>query len=348
MKWLETVLETPAGPQKAVAPEVISASRSTDIPAFYAKWFMNRLRQGYVKWVNPFNQRPQYVSFKNAKVIVFWSKNPKPLMQFLPEIEERRIAYYFHFTLNDYEAENLEPGVPPLSERIATFQALSQRIGKDRVIWRFDPLILTGSITVPMLLEKIKRVGDEIAPFTTKLVFSFADIRPYRKVQNNLRRAGLSYTDFTTETMAEAASGISRLCKDWGIVGSTCAEPTSFAQFGITHNHCIDDTLILRITGNSPDLGRLFGADLSVRKDLFAAPWEPGFPPLKTKDPGQRPECGCVFSKDIGQYNTCPHLCVYCYANTSENLVKRNALSATDSAETIVSNPVPDADPVAD
>src|ERR1039458_10756765 len=91
MKWLETPLETPAGSEKAVAPEVISASRSTDLPAFYAKWFMNRLRQGFVKWVNPFNQRRQYVSFKNARVIVFWSKNPKPLMQFLPEIEERRI-----------------------------------------------------------------------------------------------------------------------------------------------------------------------------------------------------------------------------------------------------------------
>jgi hypothetical protein len=122
--WQHSQVSTPAGPVDAVAPEVISASRSTDIPAFYADWLMNRLRAGYAKWTNPFNQQAQYVSFERTRVFVFWSKNPVPLLRYLDEIEARQIggrptAYYFQFTVNDYEPEKLEPNLPPLDARIA-------------------------------------------------------------------------------------------------------------------------------------------------------------------------------------------------------------------------------------
>jgi len=160
MKWSETEIDTLNGRQKAVAPAIISASRATDIPAFYSEWFINRLRAGYVKWFNPFNGKPQYVSFENAKAIVFWSKNPRPLFRALDEIAERCPAFYFQFTLNDYQAEGLEPGVPPLDERIATFRELSAGIGRERVIWRFDPLIITDELNVEKLVKKIEIVGD--------------------------------------------------------------------------------------------------------------------------------------------------------------------------------------------
>jgi hypothetical protein len=335
MRWIETTVETPEGLQKAVAPEVISASRSTDIPAFYAEWFMNRLQQGYVKWVNPFNRRPQYVAFSNARVIIFWSKNPRPLMPFLDKLDRRSLGYYFHFTLNDYEFERLEPGVPPLADRIETFKTLSQRIGKHRVIWRFDPLILAQGLAVPALLNRIERVGDQLAPFTQKLVFSFADISTYRKVQNNLARKGIAYQEFRKDLMVEAAQGIGALAKQWGIAATTCAEPISLSQFGIQHNRCIDDDLILRITPNPTSLNRLFGLDLSPQHDLFGTS-EKGRTPVK--DPGQRASCGCVFGKDIGQYNTCPHLCLYCYANTSEDVVKRNASAVSPNSESILAD----------
>ncbi len=117
MKWPETQIITEDGAVGAIAPTVISASRSTDIPAFYAPWFMARLRHGYVKWVNPFNRRAQYVSFEQTRAIVFWSKNPKPMLQHTDELDRRGLAYYFQFTLNDYEREGLEPGVPPLAVR---------------------------------------------------------------------------------------------------------------------------------------------------------------------------------------------------------------------------------------
>ena len=118
----------------AIAPVIISASRSTDIPAFFARWFINRLAKGYCVWYNPFNQQPMYISFKNTKVVVFWTKNPDPIIQYLPELDARGIKYYFQYTLNDYEAEGFEPNVRPLEERIETFKKLSQLVGKEKVI----------------------------------------------------------------------------------------------------------------------------------------------------------------------------------------------------------------------
>lgn len=340
MKWTGTQIQTRKGLQKAIAPEIISASRSTDIPAFYSEWFINRLREGYVKWVNPFNQRPQYVSFEKARVIVFWSKNPRPLIPFLPEIEARGLYYYLQYTLNDYEDEGLEPGVPPLKERIATFAAISERIGKERVIWRFDPLVLLQGLDVDGLLNKVKRLGDAIASHTTKLVFSFGDISLYRKVQNNLNMAGIKYLEFDQEAMIQAASGIANLCRRWGISAATCAEPIDLSSFGIGHNKCIDDELILRISNGDPVIRQLLSSEsVNGQESIFISSKRTK---KSLKDTGQRRACGCVLSKDIGQYNTCPHLCAYCYANTSEKIVRRNLMRASATGESIIGEVVDD------
>ena len=143
----------------AQSPQIISASRSTDIPAFYADWFFDRLLKGYSAWTNPFNGVKSYVSYKDTRFIVFWSKNPKQLLKYIHLLEERNIALYIQYTLNDYEDEGLEKGVPRLEERISTFKDLVNRIGKGRVIWRFDPLILTDKIGVGDLLRKIEYIG---------------------------------------------------------------------------------------------------------------------------------------------------------------------------------------------
>src|SRR6056297_2488311 len=138
--WDKTTINTKSGKKEGVAPVIISASRSTDIPAFYAEWFMKRLDEGYCKWVNPFNKRPQYVSFEKARAIVFWIKKARPMFKYLKNLDSKNINYYFTFTVNDYEAEGLEPKVPSLESRIETFKKLFKNIGKKRVIWRFDPL----------------------------------------------------------------------------------------------------------------------------------------------------------------------------------------------------------------
>ena len=173
----------------AQMPVIVSASRSTDIPAFYADWFMERLKAGYVKWFNPFNGVPLYVGFKKMRCVVFWSKNPRPMLAHLDALDAICPNYYFQFTLNDYDAERIEPRVPPLEERVETFKRLSERVGKDRVVWRFDPLILTDKLSVSDILAKVERLGDQVAQYTSRLVFSFIDINAYKKVSGNLRRA---------------------------------------------------------------------------------------------------------------------------------------------------------------
>ena len=321
MKWLKTTVATGDGTHEAIAPEVISASRSTDIPAFHSEWFVGRLRAGYVRWVNPFNQQPQYVSFQRTKAVVFWSKNPAPMLRFLPELDQRKIAYYFQFTLNDYEAEGLEPHVPPIEQRIDTFIHISTLLGRERVVWRFDPLILTDRLSPDQLLHKIQTIGERIHSYTAKLVFSFADISNYAKVQRNLKRAGISYVDFTAEQMREMGRRIGDLCQRWGIEPVTCGEREDLSMYGVNKNKCIDSDLLLAITGFDPAICDLFGHRAGGQLGIFA---EEKTPSGAAKDPGQRVECGCALSKDIGQYNTCPHLCLYCYANTSPALVERN------------------------
>jgi hypothetical protein len=208
---------------EAKAPIIISASRSTDIPAFFAPWFMNRLGKGYVRWVNPFNQESEYVSFSECRVIVFWSKNPEPLIPYLEKIDARGINSYFQFTLNDYEKERLEPHVPPLAARIDTFKRLSEKIGKKRVIWRFDPLLLTDSLDLDRLMDRIEGVAKLIRPYTERLVISFADIDAYKKVRNNLIRGQVKFHEFTRDLMTEAARRLQALNGEWGLRIASCA-----------------------------------------------------------------------------------------------------------------------------
>ena len=312
----------------AIAPIILSASRSTDLPAFYAPWFANRLEQGYCVWLNPFNQKPQYVSFSKARVIVFWSKNPAPLIPYLDAVDARIPQYYFQFTVNDYDQEGLEPNVPRLERRIETFKRLADRVGPDRVIWRFDPLLLTPKTPLDVLLEKVRKVGEQVHDHTRRLVFSFADIAEYRKVQNNLSRCDVAWEDFTAEAMETFAREVQAMNRSWGLELATCGEAVDLSPWGVEHGRCIDDRLMIRLF---PEDKRLM-AFLGARPALFGKmEWE------YMKDKGQRKECGCIVSKDIGMYNTCPHLCRYCYANTSESVVLKNAKQHVVSQESIVS-----------
>lgn len=301
--------------KNTLEPVILSASRSTDIPAFYADWFINRIRVGYCCWVNPFNREKFKVSFEKTRMIVFWSKNPKPMIERLDELEALGFRnYYFQFTLNDYVCEGLEPNVPSVEDRLETFKALTKRIGKERVIWRYDPLILSDDLTVDVLLERIARIGKELRDSTEKLVFSFADVQAYRKVAKNLE--GTTCREFTAAEKIEFAKGLREINLDLGLEMATCAEDIDLSAYGIKHNKCVDDDLMMR----------LFNAD-SKLMDFIGAEYDmlDGWSIKKSKkDKGQRKACGCVISKDIGMYNTCPHLCKYCYANASEDVVRAN------------------------
>ncbi len=322
----------------AQEPIIISASRSTDIPAFYSDWFINRLKHGYIKWINPFNGVPLYVSFKRARLVVFWSKNPQPIIKHLDFIDDKNINYYFQFSLNDYVKENLEAKVGAVDKRIDTFIKLSEKIGKEKVIWRFDPYILTETSNVDELLKRTEYIGNRLKNYTNKLVFSFADIQTYRKVQNNLRKKSVPYIEFTEATMNQLAMGLQELNKNWNLEIGTCAEKIDLDKYGVIHNKCIDDELIKKIFCNDAKLMEFLGYELK-RADLFDT--ETKLIPIRTrklKDKGQREICGCIMSKDIGQYNTCPHECLYCYANTSVEIAKKNYLRHRNNptSETII------------
>jgi len=318
---------------EAIAPIIISASRSTDIPAFYSEWFFNRLNRGYLTWINPFNRQEQHVSFKNCRLIVFWTKNPEPIIPYLEILDRKGINYYFHYTLNDYEIDGLEPNVPELSKRISTFKKLSQLLGKEKVIWRFDPLILTNQIKVHTLLDKIKKVGEEIHRYTNKLVISFADINEYKKVQNNLQKGEVNYEEFSKEKMIELAKGLQKINEIFKLKIGTCAEDIDLFNYGIDKNRCIDDELIVELFKEDRKLMNFIGYTPNTQLGLFDESYK--YNP-KLKDKGQRKICGCIISKDIGMYNTCNHLCTYCYANHSANIVKKNVESHNYSFQSII------------
>lgn len=306
---------------QAQTPIIISASRSTDIPAFYGDWFINRWQEGYIKWTNPFNGVPLYISLKEARCVVFWTKNPKIFMKHLDWCDKNIPNYYFQFSLNDYDKEKYEAKVPSVESRIKTFKELSQRLGKKRVVWRYDPLILTDTINIGELLRRVKNIGDQIHEHTEKLVFSFVDIGIYKKVQNNLNKEHVPYIEWTEELMDEFASKLYELNKSWHLQLGTCSEKIDLEKYSIVHNKCIDDDLMIDLFSEDEKLMDFLGVEIK-QADLFSD--GEVIKTKKLKDKGQREDCGCIIAKDIGAYNTCPHECNYCYANASKEIAKKN------------------------
>lgn len=291
---------------RAISPVIISASWHTDIPALYSDWFFNRLNHGYLQWQNQRDGKYHYISFANTRFIVYWSKNPKPLLQYGDMLCNSNIGSYLHYTLNDYTKENYEPYLPSVDNRIDTFKRLSDMLGRERVIWRFDPLIINESITVNMLLDRISYIGEQIKDYTDKLVFSFVDVDRYKRVQHKIQRQNLSINDWSNDQMLYFVTQLSILNSQLLHLNlATCAEQIVFNNdLGIRHNKCIDPDLMKKISPND-----------EILHDYLAK--------IK-KSSWQRPNCGCVPAKDIGRCNSCIHGCAYCYATDSTEVGVRN------------------------
>ena len=306
----------------AVAPVIISASRSTDIPAFHLDWFFNRLNKGYCVWTNPFSQAQSYVSFQNVRCIVFWSKNPRPLIPRLEELKKRGIDCYVQYTLNDYEAEDYEPNVPKLEYRIGTFRELVNKLGRGAVIWRYDPILITNKVGLKEHIGKISRIAQSLRGYVDKMVFSFTDISRYRKVQFNLDQAKIEWKELDVDGMKVFAKEIRHNIILAGIELATCGEAVDLSEFGIKKNKCVDPELMVKLFSNNKPLMECIGYD-----PMF------GTLPATNKDSGQRMDCGCVLSKDIGSYNTCGHGCIYCYANATPAIGRANCEKAQSRRE---------------
>ena len=273
---------------------IISASRRTDIPTYYSEWFMNRIREGYALARNPMNaHQVSRISLSPEVVdgIVFWTKNPAPMLDKLPQLKD--YMYYFQFTLNAYE-QDVEADVPLKHKYIVpTFQRLSEMIGPERVVWRYDPILLSDKYTFDYHVKYFELLAKKLAPYTQKCTISFLDM--YVKTERNV--AGLNIQPWTLELQDAMAKSLAEIAHSYGLELETCAEGIELEKYGIKHAHCIDGELF----------AKLLGCPLKVGKDK-----------------NQRKECGCVDSVDIGAYNTCRNGCRYCYANFNAKMVQNN------------------------
>ncbi len=323
-KWERVRIRLESGRAvEAMAPAIVSASRATDIPAFHGDWLIERLARGFLTWVNPFGGAPVPVSFAKTRALVFWTKNPRPFLHHLDRLDRLFPNYYFLFTLNDYEREGWEPGVPSLDERVETFRRLASRIGPERVVWRFDPLVLSPGLDVERLGERVVRVAERLEGATRRLVVSFVDIERYPKVERAIARHGGGCREFASEEKQRWAAVTAERVRAHGMGVTTCAEQVDLFRYGVEHGRCIDDRLLRRLFGHDRELMAFLGEESGVQGELFDSNGssDPRRHPLRDK--GQRRDCGCAVSKDIGRYDTCPHGCVYCYANSSAAAVER-------------------------
>jgi len=270
---------------------ILSVSRRTDIPNYYSEWFFNRIKEKFVYVRNPMN--PHQVSKIDLSpevvdCIVFWTKNPKPMMARLAELSGYK--YYFQFTLNGYGAD-IERGVPHKREVvIPTFQELSQKIGKEKVIWRYDPILFTEKYTPEYHLGAFEQIACALNGYTEKCVISFVDT--YAKNKKSMVELGVKEPD--NAQLQDFARQLSQIATKNHMEIASCAEEIDLDACGIKHNSCIDRELIERIIGCKLNAG---------------------------KDKNQRKECGCIESIEVGTYHTCKNGCRYCYANESEERV---------------------------
>jgi DNA repair photolyase len=290
---------------------IISASRRTDIPAFYSEWFINRIREGYVLNKNPFNanqiKRIPLTPYQ-VDAIVFWTRNPKPLMKHLDELDEKGFNYYFQYTITGYPRE-LEKHTPHPLKAIETFIELSNKIGKEKVIWRYDPIIFTQYTDFDEHIRLFDKISKALESKTDKVVISFAD--PYKKITKKLE--ALQYQDIleTKSKLYELIKSMSEIATSRNMIVESCSEEIDLDYCNIKHGKCIDDELIEKV----------FNISLNIHKDK-----------------NQRKECGCVQSVDIGVYNTCSHGCTYCYATFSDNTVEKNKLIHDSKSPLLIGN----------
>ncbi len=262
---------------------IVSASRRTDIPAYYFPWFLERLKKGEVLVRNPMNlHQVSRVLLNKESVdgIVFWSKYPAPMLKGLSELDP--YPYYIQYTLNGYGKE-MEGGLPDIWQRIGVFHALAERLGPERMIWRYDPILFSRDYTPVWHREKFKILADALAGSAGRCVISFMDM--YRRIQKKMKELDARVP--VQEEMLWIGEEFGRIAVDNGMEIQTCAEEIELEQFGIQKGACIDQEL----------LSRLAGRPLRLKKDK-----------------NQREACGCAASVDIGCYDTCRSQCAYCYA----------------------------------
>ncbi|MBT8200815.1 MAG: DUF1848 domain-containing protein [Acidimicrobiia bacterium] len=276
---------------------IISASYKTDIPTFFGEWFMNRLRAGFCRMVNPYNRRPINVSLRRSDVdgIVFWTKNVGPFMRHLPEVRERGFPFVVQHTINGYPRA-LEYSVVDASKSVVNVKRIADEYGPRVAVWRYDTIVVSSATPLDVHRRNFASLCQQLAGAVDEVVISFVHL--YKKTLRNMTWAseefGFTWEDPSADTKRGLAAEMVEMARAHGIQLSVCSQ-RDFIVEGAADARCIDAQRL---------------EDIAGRK-------------LNVAQRGARKECGCFASRDIGDYDTCPHGCVYCYAVQNRDLAQR-------------------------
>ena len=269
---------------------ILNVSGRTDIVAFYSDWFMNRLKEGFIDVRNPFNPKlVSRINIEDVDLIFFCTKNPIPILDKIKDINKK---VYFHVTLTPYK-KDIEPNLPPKKEIIEAIKKLSNIIGKDNIVIRYDPVFLNDNYTLEYHKKAFEKVCSLLDGYVSKILISFIDT--YKNVEKNM--SVLKIKDFKEEDYKEIGTSFSKSAKDHGIVVHTCFEKRDLTEHGFIKEECMSRELAFKLTGN------IYKKKWTARKEKL---------------------CNCIEMVDIGYYNSCRHFCKYCYANYDEKRVNDN------------------------
>ncbi len=282
---------------------ILNVSGRTDVVAFYSKWFIKRYQEGYVDVRNPFY--PKLVSriyFKDVDLIVFCTKNPKPIIPFLKYIKQPII---FHVTITPYK-KDIEPYVPSKKEVINLVKEISKIIPKEYLYIRYDPVFLSNKYNLDYHIKAFDRLCTLLDGYVSKIIISFLD--NYKNVQNNLRY--LQVKNFSDEDYKKLGLNFSRIAKEHHIIVQTCGEKKDLVEYGFIKDECLSRSLAYKLTGKN-------------------------FPRWQARN---NKNCNCANMVDIGSYNSCLHLCKYCYANYDESSIKANVSQHDVNSSLLIGN----------
>lgn len=273
---------------------IVSASYKTDIPTFYGDWFINRLRSGYCKMINPYNQRAYRVDLSRPAVdgFVFWTKNIGPFLKHLDEVQAKGYPFIVQHTINGYP-RSLEFSVVDAQRSVDHMKKLRDSFGPKVAIWRYDTIVFSSVTSIDFHRRNFATLAKALEGTTDEVVVSFAQI--YKKTKRNMdwaaKEFGFQWEDPPSEVKYNFAAELAEIASSHRMHLSMCSQKEFLAP-GVFDAHCVDAMRLAEIAGQ----------------------------PLKAELKGNRPDCGCFLSRDIGEYDTCPHGCVYCYAVENREL----------------------------
>lgn len=280
---------------------ILFASGRTDIPAFYSNWFINRVKAGFVDVRNPFNQNlVSRINFSDVDLIMFCSKNPLPMID---KLKMLKVPVLFHVTITPY-SKDVEPNIPDKRLIIEGVKKLSLVLGIDNVVLRYDPIFLSDKYNVDYHIRAFDKLCKNLNGYVNKIIVSFMD--EYKNVRSN--KNILKYRTFTREDYKKIGEAFSKSAMDNGMSVQTCFEDNDLTEYGFVKGECLSHELAYILTGKK----------------------------FKSSNVRKEKKCECVQMVDIGDYNSCMHMCKYCYANYDEKAVSSNFKMHDDNSSLLI------------